>query len=107
MRPNAYIHLPDAPYEQLVALSETSLVRLASLHRLAFAPAGENFEFAAAGRLWTVPKALQPALARLQNNREVAVRELGLALTDAGARADLLKSLNVLAQAGVVLARKG
>jgi ribosomal protein L16 Arg81 hydroxylase len=107
MRPNPYIHLPDAPYEQLAALTETSLVRLASLHRLSFAQAGENFEFAAAGRLWTVPRPLQPALARLQNNREVAVRELGRALTDAGARADLLKSLNVLAQAGVVLARKG
>ena len=68
--------------------------------------AGENFEFAAAGRLWTVPKALQPALAKLQNNREFAVRELAAALADAGARADLLKSLSVLAQAGVVLARK-
>ena len=107
MRPNPYIHLPDAPYEQLAALSETSLVRLASLHRLSFARVGENFEFAAAGRLWTVPRALQPALAQLQNNRECTVRELAAALTDAGARADLLKSLNVLAQAGVVLARKG
>jgi ribosomal protein L16 Arg81 hydroxylase len=107
MRPNPHIHLPDAPYEQLASLSEASLVRLASLHRLSFAQVGENFEFAAAGRLWTVPRALQPALAQLQNNREVAVRELGLALTDAGARADLLKSLSVLAQAGVVLARKG
>ena len=107
MRPNPHMHLPDAPYEQLAALSETSLVRLASLHRLAFARTGENFEFAAAGRLWTVPKALQPALAQLQNNREFAVRELGLALPDAGARADLLKSLGVLAHAGVVLARKG
>ena len=73
MRPNPYIHLPDAPYEQLAALSETSLVRLASLHRLSFARVGENFEFAAAGRLWTVPKTLQPALAQLQNNREYAV----------------------------------
>jgi ribosomal protein L16 Arg81 hydroxylase len=107
MRPNPYIHLPDAPYQQLAPLSETSLVRLASLHRLAFAAAGENFEFAAAGRLWTVPKALQPALAQLQNNREYAVRELAAALADAAARADLLKSLGVLAQAGVVLARKG
>lgn len=106
IRPNPYIHLPDAPYEQLAPLSETSLVRLASLHQLSFARVGENFEFAAAGRLWTVPKALQPALAKLQNNREFAVRELGLAFTDAGARADLLKSLGVLAHAGVVLARK-
>jgi ribosomal protein L16 Arg81 hydroxylase len=107
MRPNPHIHLPDSPYEQLAALSETSLVRLASLHRLAFAAMGENFEFAAAGRLWTVPSALQPALVQLRNNREFAVRELAAVLTDAAARADLLKSLSVLAHAGVVLARKG
>jgi hypothetical protein len=35
------------------------------------------------------------------------VRELAAVLTDAAARADLLKSLSVLAHAGVVLARKG
>jgi len=81
-------------------------VRLASLHRLSFARVGENFEFVAGGRLWTVPKALQPALAKLQNNREWTVRELGAVLPDAGARDDLLKSLSVLAHAGVVLARK-
>ncbi len=106
MRPNPYINLPGAPYEQLAAVNETSLVRLASLHCLSFARAGENFEFAAAGRLWTVPRTLQPALARLQNNREVSVRELGAALSDPGAKDDLLKSLGVLAHAGVVLARK-
>ena len=106
MRPNPYINLPDAPYEQLAPLSETALVRLASLHRLSFARVGENFEFVAGGRLWTVPKTLQPALAKLQNNREWTVRELGAVLPDAGARDDLLKSLSVLAHAGVVLARK-
>src|SRR5581483_8017293 len=83
IRPDPHINLPGAPYEQLAPLNENSLVRLASLHRLSFARADENFEFAAAGRLWTVPKALQPALAKLQNNRELSVRELGLVLTDA------------------------
>ncbi len=107
MRPNPYINLPNAPYEQLAAVGETSLVRLASLHRLALARVGENFEFAAAGRVWTVPKTLQPALAKLQNNRELAVSELASVLSDASSRNDLLKSLNVMAQAGVVLARKG
>ncbi len=54
-----------------------------------------------------MPRALQPALAQLTNNREVSVRELGGFLTDQAAKSDLLKSLTVLAQAGIVLARKG
>ena len=107
IRPSPHIDLPAAPYEQLAPLSETSRVRLASLHRLAFSPLGENFEFAAAGRLWTVPAALQPALAQLHNNREFTVGELAAALPRPAAKGDLLKSLGVLAQAGVVLARQG
>src|SRR6185312_2169811 len=107
IRPNPHINLPGAPYEQLAPLSETSLVRLAALHRLALSPLGDNFEFAAGGRLWTVPKALQPALAKLRNNRESAVAELAAALASPAAKSDLLKSLTVLAQAGIVLARKG
>lgn len=107
IRPDPHIHLPAAPYEQLAPLSETSLVRLAALHRLSLSPLGENFEFAAAGRLWTVPKSLQPALAKLHNNREFTVAELASALPDPAAKSDLLKSLTVLAQAGLVLARKG
>lgn len=107
IRPNPHINLPAGPYEQLAPLSETSRVRLASLHRLSFSPLGENFEFAAAGRIWTVPKALQPALEKLRNNREFPVTELAAALPNPGAKGDLLKSLTVLAHAGVVLARKG
>jgi hypothetical protein len=107
IRPNPHIHLPGAPYEQLAPLGETSRVRLASLHRLSLSPLGENFEFAAAGRLWTVPKALEPALAKLKNNREFTVGELAAGLTSAAAKSDLVKSLTVLAQAGIVLVRKG
>ena len=107
IRPNPYINLPAAPYEQLAPVAESSLVRLASLHRLSLAPLGDNFEFAAGGRLWTVPKALQPVLAKLTNNREFRVAELAAALAGPAAKADLLKSLTVLAQAGVVLVRKG
>lgn len=106
IRPNPHIHLPGAPYEQLAPLSETSRVRLASLHRLSFSPLGENFEFAAAGRLWTVPKVLEPALAKLKNNREFTLAELAAGLTSAAAKSDLVKSLTVLAQAGIVLVRK-
>ena len=107
IRPNPYINLPAAPYEQLAPVAESSLVRLASLHRLSLAPLGDNFEFAAGGRLWTVPKALQPVLAKLTNNREFRVAELAAALAGPAAKADLLKSLTVLAQAGVVLVRTG
>jgi hypothetical protein len=54
-----------------------------------------------------VPKVLQPALAKLRNSREITVSELSSVLPNAAARNDLLKSLTVLTQAGVVLARKG
>jgi hypothetical protein len=105
IRPNPRIALPHAPYEQLSPLTDGSRIRLASLHRLSFAPIGENFEFQAAGRLWTVPKSLQPALAKLHNAREFTVAELAGGLAPA-AKADLAKSLGVLAQAGVVLVQK-
>lgn len=103
IRPNPHIDLPAAPYQQLAPLADSSRVRLAALHRLVFSPLGDNFEFAAAGRLWTVPKSLQPALAKLENSRAVPVGELAAMVPDAAARADLMKSLTVLARAGVVL----
>jgi hypothetical protein len=102
IRPNPHINLPGAAYEQLAPLTETSQVRLASLHRLSFSALGENFEFAAAGRLWTVPKILQPVLGKLRNGRALRVAELVEGLSPA-AKTDLFKSLTVLAQAGVVL----
>jgi Cupin superfamily protein len=106
IRPSPRIVLPHAPYEQLAPLTDGSRIRLASLHRLSFSPIGENFEFQAAGRLWTVPKSLQPALAKLHNAREFTVAELAGALATPAAKADLVKSLGVLAQAGVVLVQK-
>jgi len=106
IRPNPHIKLSAAPYEQLAGVSQESAIRLASLHRLSFAPHGENFEFFAAGRLWTVPMTLQPALAKLHNGRELSLSELTQALLDPSAKPDLIKSLNVLAHAGVVLVRK-
>jgi hypothetical protein len=102
IKPHPYINLPGAPYEQLAPLTDASHVRLASLHTLAFAALGENFEFAAGGRLWTVPRSLQPALAKLRNGRSLRVADLAEGLAPA-AMTDLMKSLTVLAQAGVVL----
>lgn len=107
IRPSPHIRLPNAPYEQLSVVTDDCRIRLASLHRLAFSAQGENFEFIAGGRLWTVPQSLQPALARLHNARAFTVAELTSALSNPSAKADLFKSLNVLASAGVILVEKG
>ena len=107
IRPNPHIRLPHAAYEQLSAVTDDSRIRLAALHRLSIGAQGPDFEFAAGGRLWTVPKSLVPALARLRNASDVTLGELAGALPDPAARGDLVKSLGVLAQAGVVLVEKG
>jgi Cupin superfamily protein len=106
IRPNPHIRLPGAPYEQLAPLQADSRIRLASLHRLPFARNGAHFEFRAAGRLWSVPASLQPALAKLHNARASTLAELTAALSEPSAKDDLIKSLSVLARAGVVLVEK-
>ena len=83
------------------------MVRLATLSRLPLTPFGESFEFKAVNNLWTVPRALIPALSQLHNARAVRVAELSAALESDSARADLKKSLAVLARSGVVLVEKG
>ena len=107
IRPNPHIRLPGAPYEQLAPIEEDSRIRLASLHRLPFAPQGADFEFRAAGRLWSVPASLHPVLVRLHNAKSFTLAELSTALSNASAKEDLIKSLSVLARAGVVLVEKG
>jgi ribosomal protein L16 Arg81 hydroxylase len=107
IRPNPHIRLPGAPYEQLAPIQEDSRIRLAALHRLPFTQHGAHFEFRAAGRLWNVPASLQPALALLHNARCFTLAELRKALADPAASDDLVKSLSVLARAGVVLVEKG
>ena len=106
IRPTPHIRLPNAPYEQLSAVTDNCRIRLASLNRLSFSAHGDDFAFIAGGRLWTVPKSLQPALTRLHNARDITVAQLVAGLSDPSARADLFKSLNVLAHAGVILVQK-
>ncbi len=106
IRPDPHIRLPGAPYDQLSPIQDNSRIRLASLHRLPFAPHGEHFEFHAAGRLWSVPGSLHPALAMLHNARAYTLAELVRALPHPSAKDDLVKSLSVLARAGVVLIEK-
>jgi len=103
IRPNPHVRLPEAPYAQLAALADDSRIRLAALHLLNFSRQGEHFEFAASSRLWTVPAALMPALAKLRNSHDHSLAELAGALTTPLAKGDLVKSLGVLAQAGIVL----
>jgi hypothetical protein len=107
IRPNPHIRLPDAPYAQLAPITDDSRIRLSSLHLLTFTREGEHFAFAAGGRLWTVPAALMPALAMLKNSSESSVTALAAELPYPAAKGDLVKSLGVLAQAGIVLVTKG
>lgn len=102
-----HVNLPRAPYEQFAPVTDASLVRLATLYRLPLLPFGDKFEFQAAGKLWTVPAALEPALSRLHNAHALAVADLAAGLDGDAAREDLKKSLAVLARAGVVLVEKG
>ena len=106
IRPSPCVRLPDAPYTQLSAVTVADSVRLASHNRLSFSSQGEHFAFTAAGRLWTVPSELKPALAKLQNSRDVGVSDLAAILSNPIAKNDLIKSLGVLAHAGVVLVSK-
>ncbi len=101
-----HIRLPGSSYAQFSELAQDSVVRLATLNRLPLAPFNGNFEFKAVGKLWTVPATLVPALALLHNARSHTVSELSEALPDETSRADLTKSLAVLARSGVVLVEK-
>lgn len=101
-----HINLPHAPYEQFAAIDDDSRVRLATLHRLPLAPFNGAFEFKAVGKLWTVPAALVPALGQLKNSAAHSVAELSSALAGDAEKADLKKSLAVLARSGVVLVEK-
>jgi hypothetical protein len=101
-----HIRLPDSPYAQFAEIADDSRVRLATLHRLPLEPFGGNFEFKAVNKLWTVPSALLPALTQLHNARALPVAELSAALDSESSRADLKKSLAILARSGVILVER-
>ena len=98
-----HIDLLGAAYGQFSTIDSNTRLRLASLHRLTLVPYGDIFEFKAANRMWTVPRALAPALSRLQNAHATSVAELTALLPSDADREILLKSLAVLARSGVVL----
>jgi ribosomal protein L16 Arg81 hydroxylase len=107
IRPSPRIRLPDMVYDQFSPLTDQSTIRLASSNKLSFSKQGNNFAFFSAGRLWTVPASLYPALAKLQNSRAVSVSELAANVSHPTAKTDLLKSLGVLAHAGIVVVEPG
>jgi ribosomal protein L16 Arg81 hydroxylase len=102
IRPAPHIRLQNAPYQQFAALTDGSRIRLAALHRIFLDAKDGNFEFKAAGRLWTVPPELATAVQLLSNSRELTFAELARACGPAAAD-KLHKSIGVLARAGVVL----
>ena len=102
IRPNPHIDLPEAAYRQLSPVTAQSAIRLAGLHRLFLVPHGDGFEFKAAGKIWQVPRSLEGALASLNNAQIHTVAALCQGMPE-HVRADLISSLNVLAQNGVVL----
>lgn len=101
--PRPHIRLRQAAYEQFASLNDDSRVRLAGIYSLPLIPVGDHFEFHAAGRLWSVPSFMMAPLSRLRNDSDCCVAELCATLTDAAEKADFLKSVAVLARAGIVL----
>jgi ribosomal protein L16 Arg81 hydroxylase len=102
IRPHPYIRLPEAPYEQRAAITGKSKIRLSAPHSLYLARNGENFSFNANGISWVIPESLVPALEMLRNGRTIPVAQLCAKLPDQAANASLLKSLGILARAGIV-----
>lgn len=97
------LKLPQAPYVQLAALSQVSLVRLASSTSLFLRVEGETVSFNAYGKNYRVPAFVEPALALLTDVRPISVAELQACLESDVARASLVDGLAMLARAGAVL----
>jgi len=100
------IRLLHASYEQFAPLNPGSRVRLAGLHSLPLLPVEDYYEFHAVGKLWSVPRVLKTPLSLLRNTHDLSIAELLATLNDAVDRTDLIKSLGVLARAGIVLVEK-
>lgn len=100
------MRLPQAPHTQLAALTDGSLVRLASSSSLLLRAEGDAVTFHAYGKNYRVPAFVQPALALLSDDRAVSVADLRACLQGDTARASLMDGLAMLARAGVVLVEK-
>ncbi len=93
------VRLPHAPYEQRAPLTEASRIRLASSHVLSFRRQGEDTTFRAYDVDYTVPAALEPALAALSDSAARSVGEMNAMIADPAALATVLETM---ARAGIV-----
>jgi ribosomal protein L16 Arg81 hydroxylase len=107
LQPLPHIRLPDTPYVQSEALSDSHRIRLAAARRLHVIRRGDSCEFKAHGMLWGgISSDLMPALAMLDDTHDVGLAELGAQLQGEPAKANLRKLLAALARAGVILVEK-
>jgi len=98
------IRLPHAPYEQRAPLTDSSRIRLASSHVLTFIRQGDDTTFRAYDTDYTVPAALEGALAALSDSATRSLREMKAMTADPAA---LVPVLETLARAGIVLVEQG
>jgi ribosomal protein L16 Arg81 hydroxylase len=101
--PRPHIRLPDAPYLQATPIDDYATVRLTAAHRLHLESNGDDVEFKANGVVYILPAALAPALEMLTDTRALKVSALMAKTPGEAAKADLRKSLAVLARTGIML----
>jgi ribosomal protein L16 Arg81 hydroxylase len=107
LRPFPSIRLPDMPYVQVEALSDSHRIRLAAAHRLHFVRNGAGMEFRAHDVLWSdLHPDLASALEILSDTHAVSFSELSAQLDGDTAKANLRHTLAALARAGVILIEK-
>lgn len=107
LRPFPSIRLPDMPYVQTEALSDSHRIRLAAAHHLHFKPNGATMQFKANGVVWSdLPPNIASALEMLGDTRTVSFAELCGWLDGDMAIAHLRHILAALAQGGIILVEK-
>lgn len=105
IRARPRIRLPWGPYDQNSSLNAATQIRLMASNRLSFEieDSGRIAKFRSSGTLWACPASLLPALAMLSNSKDVSFRTLCEKLQSKADIASLEKSINALAQAGILL----
>lgn len=107
LQPLSHICLPDMPYLQNQALSDSHRIRLAAAHHLHLTRNGDSWEFKAHGMLCGgISSDLVPALEMLTDTNALSLAELCAPLGGDSAKASLRKLLAALARTGVVAIEK-
>jgi ribosomal protein L16 Arg81 hydroxylase len=107
LQPLTHICLPDMPYLQTQALTDSHRIRLAAAHHLHFTRNGDSWEFKAHGMLCGgISADLVRALEMLNDTNAMSFAELCSGLDGEPAKASLRKLLAALARAGVISIEK-